>query len=164
MIAVQLQQVILNLIVNAADAMRGVERRLLKIETSRKPSGMVRVSIEDTGPGIRDADRDRIFEPLFTTKASGMGMGLSICRSIIENHGGTIWVARGSREGHDFLLRIADRRANRFTRRTGGLTTPPLAVVNPTKEGRLAQNKGMRILKPQSPALQVPSARLTPEL
>ena len=103
---VQLQQVILNLIVNAADAMRGVERRLLKIETSRTPSGMVRVSIEDTGPGVRDADRDRIFEPLFTTKGSGMGMGLSICRSIIENHGGTISVAAGVERGTIFCFEL----------------------------------------------------------
>jgi signal transduction histidine kinase len=104
--AVQLQQVILNLLVNAADAMRGVERRLLKIETSRTPSGMVRVSIEDTGPGIRDADRDHIFEPLFTTKASGMGMGLSICRSIIENHGGTISVAAGAEKSTIFCFEL----------------------------------------------------------
>ena len=103
---VQLQQVILNLIVNAADAMRGVERRLLKIETSRTPSGMIRVSIEDTGPGIRDADRDRIFEPLFTTKSSGMGMGLSICRSIIESHGGTISVAAGAEKGTIFCFEL----------------------------------------------------------
>ena len=103
---VQLQQVILNLIVNAADAMRGVERRLLKIETSWTPSGMIRVSIEDTGPGIRDADRDRIFEPLFTTKSSGMGMGLSICRSIIENHGGTISVAAGAEKGTIFCFEL----------------------------------------------------------
>ena len=104
--AVQLQQVILNLIVNAADAMRGVERRLLKIETSRTPSGMVRVSIEDTGLGVRDTDRDRIFEPLFTTKGSGMGMGLSICRSIIENHGGTISVAPGVEKGTIFCFEL----------------------------------------------------------
>ena len=103
---VQLQQVILNLIVNAADAMRGVERRLLKIETSWMPSGMIRVSIEDTGPGVRDADRDRIFEPLFTTKSSGMGMGLSICRSIIESHGGTISVAAGAENGTIFCFEL----------------------------------------------------------
>ena len=74
--AVQLQQVILNLIVNAADAMRDVQPRVLRDETSRSPSGMVRVSIEDTGTGISAPDRERIFDPLFTTKAAGMGMGL----------------------------------------------------------------------------------------
>jgi signal transduction histidine kinase len=89
---VQLQQVILNLIVNAMDAMRPVEPRVLKVQTSRSVSGTVRVSIEDSGTGISEPDRVRIFDPLFTTKGSGMGMGLSICRSIIENHGGKIWV------------------------------------------------------------------------
>jgi len=94
--AVQLQQVILNLIVNAADAMRDVQRRVLRVETSRSPSVMVRVSIEDSGTGISAPDRERIFDPLFTTKAAGMGMGLSICRAIIENHGGRIWVTAGA--------------------------------------------------------------------
>jgi C4-dicarboxylate-specific signal transduction histidine kinase len=103
---VQLQQVILNLIVNASDAMRGVEQRRLKIETNQTAAGMVQISIEDTGPGVRDADRDRIFEPLFTTKASGMGMGLSICRSIIESHGGTITVANGVQTGTVFCLEL----------------------------------------------------------
>ena len=89
--AVQLQQVILNLIVNAIDAMRAVQMRVLTVQTSRI-DGRAHVSIEDTGPGIDDANRERIFKPLYTTKAGGMGMGLSICRSIIENHGGKIWV------------------------------------------------------------------------
>ena len=80
--------------------------RVLKIQDQPEPSGMVHVSVEDTGPGIRDADRDRIFDPLFTTKASGMGMGLSICRSIIENHGGTIWVAAGAEKGTIFCFEL----------------------------------------------------------
>ena len=91
--AVQLQQVILNLIVNAADAMRAVEPRVLQVRSNQTASGTVSVSVEDSGTGISEADMARIFSPLFTTKAGGMGMGLSICRSIIENHGGKIWVS-----------------------------------------------------------------------
>lgn len=104
--AVQLQQVILNLVVNAADAMRTVQPRILKIRTSRSPSGMARVSIEDTGTGISAPDRERIFDPLFTTKAAGMGMGLSICRAIIESHDGRIWVSPGVDRGSIFQFEL----------------------------------------------------------
>jgi signal transduction histidine kinase len=107
--AVQLQQVILNLIVNAVEAMRAAPPRSLRIATSRSAAGMVRVSIEDSGPGIREADRARIFDPLFTTKTGGMGMGLSICRSIIENHGGRIWVSPGPERGAVFQLELPAR-------------------------------------------------------
>jgi signal transduction histidine kinase len=104
--AVQLQQVILNLIVNAADAMRTVEPRVLQVRSNRTPSGMVRISIEDSGAGISEPDRVRIFDPLFTTKAGGMGMGLSICRSIIENHGGKIWVSAAASRGAIFQFEL----------------------------------------------------------
>lgn len=104
--AVQLQQVILNLVVNAADAMRTVQPRVLTVRTSRNGSGTVRMSIEDTGTGINEADRDRIFHPLFTTKAGGMGMGLSICRSIVENHGGRIWVSAAAGRGSIFQFEL----------------------------------------------------------
>ena len=104
--AVQLQQVILNLVVNAADAMRTAEPRVLKVQSSRSASGLVHVSIEDSGPGIGASDRDRIFDPLFTTKAGGMGMGLSICRSIIEDHGGKIWVAAAAGRGAVFQFEL----------------------------------------------------------
>jgi signal transduction histidine kinase len=104
--AVQLQQVILNLIVNAADAMRAGQPRVLRIQTNRSASGMVHVSIEDSGPGISASDIGRIFDPLFTTKPGGMGMGLSICRSIIENHGGRIWVAAAAIRGAIFQLEL----------------------------------------------------------
>ena len=97
---VQLQQVILNLVMNAIDAMRSVQSRVLSAKSSLNGRNSVHVSIEDTGIGIDPTNIDRIFERLFTTKRNGMGMGLSICHSIIENHGGRIWaspaVGRGS--------------------------------------------------------------------
>jgi C4-dicarboxylate-specific signal transduction histidine kinase len=96
---VQLQQVVLNLVVNAIDAMHSVDWRVLKIRTQADAGKMI-LSIEDTGTGIDPSKVDQLFKPLFTTKASGMGMGLAICRSIIESHEGRIWalpsVTRGS--------------------------------------------------------------------
>ncbi|MGB9364945.1 MAG: HAMP domain-containing sensor histidine kinase [Xanthobacteraceae bacterium] len=103
--AVQLQQVILNLVVNAADAMRAVQTRVLTVQTSRI-GGRVHVSVEDTGGGVSDADRERIFKALVTTKAGGMGMGLSICRSIIEAHGGRIWVEAVTGSGAIFQFEL----------------------------------------------------------
>jgi signal transduction histidine kinase len=94
---VQLQQVVLNLVMNGIEAMQSVWPRVLKVQTDQPKAGIVRVSIEDTGTGIDPSNLDRIFKPLFTTKATGMGMGLSICRSIIESHGGRIWVPPADR-------------------------------------------------------------------
>jgi signal transduction histidine kinase len=100
---VQLQQVILNLVMNAIDAMRPVQERILSVGTTFDGDG-VHVWIADTGVGIAPSDIDRIFEPLFTTKEHGMGMGLSICRSIIESHNGRIWVSAGQERGSIFQL------------------------------------------------------------
>jgi signal transduction histidine kinase len=85
---VQLQQVILNLIMNAIDSMHSVQSRVLSVESKLNGQDSVHVSIEDTGSGIDPSDRDQIFKPLFTTKQHGMGIGLSICHSIIERHNG----------------------------------------------------------------------------
>src|SRR5262249_45154843 len=87
---VQLQQVILNLVMNAVESMGTVENRVLTVKSTQDECG-VRVAIEDSGTGIDPANLKRVFDPLFTTKTRGMGMGLSICRSIIENHEGRIW-------------------------------------------------------------------------
>jgi signal transduction histidine kinase len=102
---VQLQQVILNLIMNAIEAMHSVQTRVLKVQTEQTKH-VVRVSVEDTGMGINPSNLDRIFKPLFTTKASGMGMGLSICRSIIESHGGRIWVSEAVNGGTIFQFEL----------------------------------------------------------
>lgn len=90
----QIQQVLSNMIKNALDAMQDVKGslRLLSIQSSRSRDGQVMVSIEDTGGGVNPEDRERIFEPFFSTKADGMGMGLMFSRSIIEAHGGRLWL------------------------------------------------------------------------
>jgi signal transduction histidine kinase len=80
--------------------------RVLRIQSNLSKSGAVHVSIEDTGSGIDPSEVDRIFKPLFTTKGSGMGMGLSICRSIIESHGGRIWAAPGVIAGSVFQFEL----------------------------------------------------------
>jgi signal transduction histidine kinase len=89
---VQLQQVLINLIMNAIEAMRtstGRKRELL-IRSEKNPDGVL-VQVQDSGPGMEPEVADRIFEPFFTTKAEGIGMGLSISRSIVESHGGRLW-------------------------------------------------------------------------
>jgi C4-dicarboxylate-specific signal transduction histidine kinase len=103
---VQLQQVILNLVMNAIEAMQSARTRMLRVYSGRSPSGGVRVSIEDTGAGIDAGNLDRIFKPLFTTKARGMGMGLSICRSIVEAHGGRIRASTSPQGGAVFEVEL----------------------------------------------------------
>jgi PAS domain S-box-containing protein len=87
---VRLQQVVMNLIMNATDAMKGGTRRVLTVRTAREGPDKVMVSIGDTGPGIDGKLKDRLFEPFFTTKKGGLGMGLRICRTILEDHGSSI--------------------------------------------------------------------------
>ena len=90
---VQLQQVVLNLVLNAVEAMSSVEGvRKLSINTDQNKAGGILVAVRDSGPGIDPEQLDRVFEPFYTTKTSGVGMGLSICRSIIGAHGGRLWV------------------------------------------------------------------------
>jgi signal transduction histidine kinase len=107
---VQLQQVLLNLMTNAIDSMAAKdEPRVLCVTSDVHPGGGVKVSVADTGTGIGSHDIDRIFDPLFTKKSDGMGMGLSICRSIIEAHNGRIWVAPNKPEGSVFeFVLLAD--------------------------------------------------------
>src|SRR5262245_16305101 len=103
---VQLQQVALNLVTNAIEVMHSAQIRMLRVQTDQTNPGMGRVSIEDTGTGIDPSNVDRIFKPLFTTKAAGMGMGLAICRSIIESHGGRIWGTPAANQGSIFQFEL----------------------------------------------------------
>jgi signal transduction histidine kinase len=103
---VQVQQVVLNLVMNAIEAMNATQPRVLRIRTSLSKPYVVNVSVEDTGSGIDQASRDRIFKALFTTKASGMGMGLSICHSIIESHKGRIWASAAAEKGSIFQFEL----------------------------------------------------------
>jgi len=110
---VQLQQVILNLVMNAIESMDSAETRVLSIKSGITERNGVRVSIADTGSGIDQANLNRIFEPMFTTKARGMGMGLSICKSIIESHNGRIWLTAGSPRGSVFQFELPTGGAER---------------------------------------------------
>ena len=100
----QLQQVILNLILNAVQAMSegDLTLRELRVSTSANGSGSVLLSVRDSGPGIRPQNLDRLFDPFYTTRSAGMGMGLAICRSIVEGHGGRIWATANVPRGAAF--------------------------------------------------------------
>jgi signal transduction histidine kinase len=109
-----MRQVMLNLIVNAIEALSGVregEREVL-IRTEQDGAGDVLVTVRDTGPGLDVKNSERVFEAFYTTKPSGMGMGLSTCRSIIEAHGGRLWASPNEPQGAVF----------RFTLLPGGVT------------------------------------------
>jgi signal transduction histidine kinase len=98
---VQLQQVLLNLILNAVEAMSGVREgsRELRLGTGQEASGGVLVAVQDSGPGLHPESVDRLFDAFYSTKPGGMGMGLSICPSIVEAHGGRIWASRTAGPG-----------------------------------------------------------------
>jgi PAS domain S-box-containing protein len=108
---IQLQQVLLNLIINAVEAMRGISEsaRELWISTEKDATGGVRVAVRDTGPGVDPQSGGRLFEAFYTTKPSGMGMGLSICRAIIEAHGGRIWATANEPRGAVFQFTLPTR-------------------------------------------------------
>ncbi len=105
---IQIQQVIINLARNAMEAMREAEspQRDLTIRTGLTSDGDAEVRVLDTGPGLSDEVSEKLFDPFFTTKKTGMGMGLSICRSIIESHGGQLTVANRARGGAEFRLSL----------------------------------------------------------
>jgi two-component system sensor kinase FixL len=100
---IQIQQVLLNLMRNAAEAMEGSPRRELSITTARVED-MVEINVADTGPGLPELVRARLFEPFVTTKPNGMGVGLSVCRAIVEAHGGEL--RAGDVEGGGTVFRL----------------------------------------------------------
>jgi signal transduction histidine kinase len=104
---VQLQQVIINLVMNGIEAMAGLtnERKLL-IRSHQHDSNQVGVAVTDVGVGIDPHNADKLFNAFFTTKPNGMGMGLSICRSIIEAHEGRLWASRNSGAGTTFQFTL----------------------------------------------------------
>jgi signal transduction histidine kinase len=105
---VQVQQVVLNLTLNAVEAMGSVEKgvRELAISTEQKEAGGVLVAVRDSGPGIDPEHLDRVFDAFYTTKFSGVGMGLSICRSIIDAHGGRLWADANEHRGAVFQFTL----------------------------------------------------------
>ncbi|MNM87479.1 Sensor protein FixL [compost metagenome] len=105
---VQLQQVLLNLVVNAVEAMGDVTNRtrVLTMGTRIAAEDMLEISVADTGAGLGDGDIDHVFEPFYTTKKNGMGMGLAICRSIVEAHRGRLQATARAPHGTAFSFTL----------------------------------------------------------
>ena len=103
---VQVQQVLLNLIRNAVEAMAGGGRKVLRVTTAAVDADFVEVAVSDTGPGVPAEVEAQLFQPFVTTKADGLGVGLSICRTIVEAHGGRIVVARNADGGATFRFTL----------------------------------------------------------
>jgi len=104
---VQMQQVLLNLVTNAMEAMKqSAAPRYVTVRSERKSESEVMITVEDRGPGVREEDAERIFEPFFTTKPDGIGMGLAICRSIVESHDGRLWAEKLPQGGATFHFTV----------------------------------------------------------
>jgi signal transduction histidine kinase len=105
---VQLRQVLLNLIMNAIEAISsvGISERSLLVKTDLREERKVLITVKDSGPGIDAEDMDRIFDAFFTTKSEGMGLGLSICQSIVESHGGRLWASTQAPHGAVFYVQL----------------------------------------------------------
>ena len=103
---VQVQQVLLNLLRNAFDALHHAARKEIQVSTESAPDDMTLIRIEDSGPGVSPDIADRLFQPMASTRASGMGLGLSISRTIIEDHGGQLWTESSRLGGASFCLTL----------------------------------------------------------
>ena len=126
-----MQQVVLNLILNAVEAMGSVEAgaRELLISTEQNQANGVLVAVRDSGPGIDPKHLERVFEAFYTTKSSGVGMGLSICRSIIDAHGGRLWAEANEPRGavFQFTLPSAERELMNPVELVGRKSRPKMA-------------------------------------
>jgi C4-dicarboxylate-specific signal transduction histidine kinase len=113
---VQLQEVLLNLIMNAIEAMSSLQDRKRSLLVKSEPAGQddVLIAVEDNGPGINADDMKQIFDAFFTTKSHGMGLGLSICRLIVQAHGGRLWASTKVPYGAIFYVRLPSNSAQRF--------------------------------------------------
>jgi C4-dicarboxylate-specific signal transduction histidine kinase len=115
---IQVQQVILNLITNAVEAMSGLDEhtRELCISTGQTTSGDVLVTVQDSGPGLDAQSSDHLFDAFYSTKPRGLGIGLSICRAIIEAHGGRLWASLSEPPGARFEFTLPPIRSDRMQR------------------------------------------------
>ena len=109
--AIQIKQVVMCLVLNALDAMSGHDQddHILIVSTRLTDDDMIELSVDDNGPGIAKENISKVFDAFFTTKAKGMGMGLAICRSIIENHLGSIWVESSTPDGTTLRFSIPSK-------------------------------------------------------
>lgn len=126
---VQIQQVMINLIRNAAESMASSAWRQIIVSGRLDQDGLVEVSIMDTGPGVPESVREALFASFHTTKSDGMGMGLSICRTIVEAHGGRIWAEQGELGGATFRMTLP---------RTSAAETKSRSAATGTKSGKPA--------------------------
>ncbi len=103
---VRIQQVLFNLMRNSIEAMHGQPRRVVSVATKRTDENMVEISVADTGPGLPNEVRERLFQPFVTTKTDGMGVGLSVCHAIVEAHGGHLWAEDNPDGGTTFRFTV----------------------------------------------------------
>ena len=108
---VQIQQVVMNLVRNSLDALTEVDHRALTLQTIEAPDQAVQIDVIDTGPGLAKEVAERLFQPFVTTKPDGIGIGLSICKSIVDAHGGRLWTTPQSEGGTAFHISLPTNRA-----------------------------------------------------